>query len=160
LASLTSAVRSRLENRSDREDISSSIVHAQTLAHLCAPSPIDASLVDWMTQDRRTERVDVALQIRAVRAVALRRPDANLAADMLTMVERAGTQLSLAATVRLLDAIAIADQGGVLQAPGDVVSELTRAMCSRLESFVPDEHIGWLSVEGTSDITLGLTALL
>ncbi|HEX2382706.1 MAG TPA: hypothetical protein VHI95_08730 [Acidimicrobiales bacterium] len=159
LAPLRSQLRTRLTNPRDREDISSSIVHAQTLAHL-SPAQVDSALVDWMMEDRRTDRVDVALQIRAVRAVARRKPDATLASDMLTVIENADNTLSLAAVVRLLDALAIADQGGVLKAPGDVISRLTASICTRLERDEPDEEIGWLSVEGTSDVTLGLVALL
>jgi hypothetical protein len=159
LAGLVPELRGRLQDERHREDISSSIAHVQTLA-LLSRDPIEKGLVEWMGRDPRVQRSDVGLQYRAVAALALRRPDPEIVEDALRVLRDGGDDTSLAAVVRILDAIGILDQAGALNGEPRVLSELADRLCVQLEKHVPVPRVGWLSVEATADVTRALVALL
>jgi len=160
LKALKEAVRERLRDERHREDLSSSIAHVQSLAFLSGDTPVDHELLDWMAGDPRRERFDVGIQIRAVTALGLRRPDPGFADAALQALRDQAEPASLAPVVRVLDAVAVVDQAGMFEGDHDVVRELTELVCDLLEQQPPEPGVGWLSVEATADVTRGLIALL
>jgi len=159
LADLVPELRGRLRDERHREDLSSSIAHVQSLALLSHES-IEKELIEWMSRDPRVQRFDVGLQYRAVAALALGRPDDEMAEDALRFLRGGGDDSSLASDVRIFDAIGILDQAGVLDAKPQVLSELGDRLCAQLEKHPPVPGVGWLSVEATADVTRALVALL
>jgi hypothetical protein len=159
LVALVPALRERLCDERHREDLSSSIAHVQSLA-LLSPNPIEPELLEWMGRDPRVLRFDVGLQFRAITALALRRPDPGLAAEALRALREHGDDVSLAAVVRILDAIGILDQAGAIDCEPQILRELADRVCVQLERHPPVPDVGWLSVEATADVTRGLVAFL
>jgi hypothetical protein len=160
LDTLRSAVEERLRDARHREDLSSSLAHVQSLAFLSGGRTLDHDLVDWMLDDPRRKRFDVGLQIRAVRSLALREPDPTLASDAAAALEGDEGASSLAAVIRVLDAVATLDQAELFASPAAATCELTARFCDVLERARPEPGVGWLSVEATADATRGLVAIL
>jgi hypothetical protein len=158
LAPLVPELRKRLSNPQDREDLSSSIANVQSLAFICGDEPVPADLVDWMAEDERRKRADVNLQIEAVLAIATRRAAPDFARAAASALSRPG--LSLASVVRVMDAIAVMDQAGMLDCDADVTRQLTERTCALLEQNPCEPNLGWLSIEATADVTRGLVALM
>ncbi len=162
LAALRAPLRERLRIPEHREDLSSSIALAASL-FLLADGWLDRADVDWMAEDPRGTRFEVALQIRAVLALADRRPDSGfLTAAREGLTSHAPALASLAPVVRILDSLALLDQSGLL-GPGEPTDaeELSTLVCDLLEAHPPkDAAYGWLSVEATADLVRGLVVLL
>ena len=160
LSRLKPLLRSRLTTPTDREDLSSSIAHAQSLAFLCGTDPLPAELYAWMASDPRQSRFDVALQIRAVTALATRQPDAGFLAAAAGQLDKHADPGSLAPVIRILDAIAVLDQAGLLANDLTAVRDLARLACGYLARTAEESADGWLSVEATADAARGLVVLL
>ncbi|HLK00487.1 MAG TPA: hypothetical protein VKU39_11340, partial [Streptosporangiaceae bacterium] len=160
LARLRGPLRERLRAPVHREDLSSSIAHAQSLAALSG-KPLPEDVYDWMTADPRVARFDVGLQVRAVRALARREPDPAFIATTLAALRAEGT-IPVAPLVRVLDTLAVLDQAGLLAEEQEASCELAGLICGVLPS--PDGSSGqvgeWLSVEATADVARGLMVLL
>jgi hypothetical protein len=157
LSHLVPDLRKRLANPRHREDLSSSIAHAQTLAVLSQPHGVSRDAVAWMASDRRCERFDVSLQVGAVTTVALGQSDREFLKEL---GEGLDSDVSLAALVRALEALSLLDQAGHLTGDPDVFLDVTEKVCSHLERHTIQSGLGWLSVEATADIAQGLIALL
>jgi hypothetical protein len=160
LSRLVPELADRLRDPRHREDLSSSLAHLQSLAFLTAPASLDPGLYEWLGGSRRRDRYDVGLQIRAVTALATRRVDGEFGAAVLSALRTHQVESSLAAVVRVLDAVAVLDQAGLLALDGAQAGELIALSCRLLVRHPPDPGVGWLSVEGTADVTRGLVALL
>jgi hypothetical protein len=164
LARLKPLLRHRLTTQADREDLSSSIAHAQSLAFLSGQTQPGQTLPDelyaWMPDDPRHGRFDVGLQIRAVAALATRRPDAGFLAAAAEALERQADLGSIAPVIRILDTVAVLDQAGLLPADAPAVPDLARLACEYLEEQGDEPDDGWLSVEATADVARGLVVLL
>jgi hypothetical protein len=162
LARLKPQLRQRLTTPTDREDLSSSIAHAQSLAFLSGAEQLPARLYAWMADDPRRARFDVGLQIRAVTALATRQPDTGfLAAAAAALAQQDGAG-SIAPVIRILDTVAVLDQAGLL--PGEAgaadVAGLARLACERLDRQAGQAADGWLSTEATADAARGMVVLL
>jgi hypothetical protein len=150
----------RLRNPHHREDLSSSLAHLQSLAFLTAPAKLHPDVYEWACGSPRRERYDVGLQIRAVTALATRQADPNFGVAAGAELRSHQDDSSLAAVIRVLDAVAVLDQAGLLQVDAAQTAELVDLSCAVLERHPPNQGAGWLSVEGTADATRGLVALL
>jgi hypothetical protein len=160
LSRLKPMLRSRLISPMDREDLSSSIAHAQSMAFLCGAGPLAGELYAWMSGDPRQSRFDVALQIRAVTALATRRPDAGFLAAAAEALGKQADLGSIAPVIRILDTIAVLDQAALLADDAAAVRELARLACGYLDVSADESADGWLSVEATADAARGLAVLL
>lgn len=160
LAHLAPEIRRRLRDNRHREDLSSSIALAQSLALLSSGRAVAAGDVEWMAQDPRHERFDVALQIAAVTALALRQPAPSFGSDSVGALRQHQDQASLAAVARVLDAIGTLSEAGRLDLGAETARELTILICEQLEKHACTPRIGWLSVEATADVVRGLVPLL
>jgi hypothetical protein len=160
LDQLVPELAGRLRDSRHREDLSSSLAHLQSLAFLSAPARLDPGLYRWVGGSRRRDRYDVGLQIRAVTVLATRRVDRDFGPAVLSALRAHQDESSLAAVVRVLDAVAVLDQADLLALDGAQAGELIDLSCTLLERHPPDAGVGWLSVEGTADVTRGLVALL
>jgi hypothetical protein len=160
LGRLKAMLRSRLTSPTDREDLSSSIAHAQSMAFLCGPGPLANELYAWMSGDPRQSRFDVALQIRAVTALATRRPDTGFLAAAAEALGKQANVGSIAPVIRILDTIAVLDQAALLADDAVAVRELARLACGYLDVSADESADGWLSVEATADAARGLAVLL
>jgi hypothetical protein len=158
LAYLVPEVRRRLRDNRHREDLSSSIALAQSLALLSSGRAVAAGYVEWMLQDPRHERFDVALQIAAVTSLARRQPAPTFGSEAVGALRQ--HQVSLAAVARVLDAIGILSEAGHLDLEAEITRELTLLICEQLEQNACTPRIGWLSVEATADVVRGLVPLL
>jgi hypothetical protein len=159
LAWLVGGLRERLSDDRHREDLSSSIALLQTLAFL-SERAVDRKLYAWMDGDPRRSRFDVGLQIRAATALARRQPDPGFADAALDALRVRPNTASFAAVVRILDALAVLDQAGLLVAEPGTVADLTAQLCGLLEDEPAEPGVGWLSVEATADICRGMVAVL
>jgi len=160
LGILKPLLRERLTDATHREDLSSSIAHAQSLAFLSGAEPLSARLYAWMSRDPRRRRFDVALQIRAVTALATRKTDQGfLAAAAAALAEQADLG-SIAPVIRILDAIAVLDQAGLLADDSAAVRDLAELVCGYLDGLADESADAWLSVEATADAARGLVVLL
>jgi hypothetical protein len=157
LQHLVPDLRKRLADRRHREDLSSSIAHAQSLVVLSKPQRIQRETLAWMESDPRCARFDVSLQVAALTAVALQQPDHGFLKELS---EGLDAEVSLGALVRALDALSLLDQAGGLESDPEVLLDVTEKICSRLESHPVQSDIGWLSVEATAEVAQGLVALL
>jgi hypothetical protein len=160
LASLEPDLVERLRDPRHREDLSSSLAHLQSLAFLTAPAKLHPEVYEWVCGSRRRERYDVGLQIRAVTALATRRADPDFGVAAAAELRSHQDDSSLPAVIRVLDAVAVLDQAGLLRVDPAQAAELVDLSCAILERHPPDQGAGWLSVEGTADATRGLVALL
>ena len=116
-----------------------SIAHVQSLTVLCGDEPLSLDLIGWLSQDPRYRRPDVALQIQAVTAAATREAVPGFARSSVDALEELGKEEgSLAGAVRVLDAVAILDQAGMLQLDAPVAATLTGLTCDLLE-----RQLGW-----------------
>jgi hypothetical protein len=159
LQRLARPLRDRLRDASHREDLSSSIAHAQSLAFLSGDQPLDIQL-GWMSGDPRQHRYDVGLQIRAVHALASRNPDPGFVASAAQGLRDNPDLVSVASVIRVLDAIAVLDQARLLGDEPGAARDLTELVCGFLERLAGESGAGWLSVEATADVARGLIALL
>ena len=147
--------RERLAIAKHREDLSSSIALAETLLYLLPDPAEGVDDIAWLAEEGAKRSGDLALQVRAVLAFAARQaPDGFLGAAVETFTATG----SLAAVVRILDAVALLNEAGLLA--DDDAEELARRARVRLLDRTPEtrEH-GWMSVEATSALTRGLVAL-
>lgn len=160
LSRLKPMLRSRLTSPTDREDLSSSIAHAQSLAFLCGAGPLATELYAWMSGDPRQRRFDVALQIRAVTALATRQPDTGFLAAAAEELGKQADLGSIAPVIRILDAIAVLDQAALLGDDAAAVRDMARLACGYLDGSADESAGGWLSVEATADAARGLAVLL
>lgn len=159
LEQLDVLIGERLLDERHREDLGSSIALAQTLAYLRAPESVPAELVDWMETASRGRPFPVELHVRAVLAVARRVPDPTFVSDATAAMAAASAGLASAASVvRLLEAVAVLDQAKLLEAAEAEAAALGAMACEALDRFEVPER-GWISVEATAHITLGLAAL-
>jgi len=160
LAPLRDAIRRRLRNRRHREDLSSSLALAETLAYLEGPTT-NHTLVDWMSGVPRASEFDVALQIRAMRAFRERREDVKfLGLALKGITDQRANLRSLGPVARVLDAVAFLDQDGLLGDDGSIDVEHVGHLCNVLEAHVPEPEVGWVSVEATADIIRGLLSII
>lgn len=160
LAPLEPDLVERLRDPRHREDLSSSLAHLQSLAFLTAPDKLHPDAYEWVSGSRRRERYDVGLQIRAVTTLATRQLEPDFGVAATTELRSHQDDSSLAAVIRVLDAVAVLDQAGLLAVDPAQAAELADLSCAILERHPPDPDAGWLSVEGTADATRGLVALL
>lgn len=151
-------VTQRLRQEIHRQDLGSSIALAEVIAHLDAPDAVDEELVAWMESESTHRPFDVALQIRAVLALARRQPDLNfLAAASEAFATRDSEPHSAAPVARALEAVAILDQADLLGDESAV--RAAEQFCSALTELDVTAGGGWLSVEATASIVRGLVAL-
>jgi hypothetical protein len=162
LRRLRKEVRERLLEPRHQEDLGSSIAHAETLAHLMAPDPVDEDAVSWLEGEAQRRPFDVRLQIQAV--LALGRSTRNPtfvadAAEALAQKNGSAGDASIAPVVRVLGSLAVLHEAGLLEEDAKSAAKLARLACEALGSapFVPGR--GWLSVEATAELTRGLVAL-
>jgi hypothetical protein len=162
LGDLKHKVRERLRSNLHREDLSSSIALAQTLAYLEAPARVNPALALWMQDQPRTQQqFDVGLQVRAVIALGQREPDPRFLSSASQGLRQAAPKLtSLAPVIRVLDALAVLHQARLLGNDPASARDLAEMVCSLLDRFRAESEIGWVSVEATADVTRGLIALL
>lgn len=160
LARLKPQLRHRLTTPTDREDLSSSIAHAQSLAFLSGAEQLPAQLHAWMPDDPRQARFDVGLQIRAVTALATRQPDAGFLAAAAAALDQQDGLGSIAPVIRILDTVAVLDQAGLLAGDAPAVRDLARLACEQLDRQAGQTADGWLSTEATADVARGLVVLL
>lgn len=160
LARLRGPLRDRLRAPVHREDLSSSIAHAQSLAALSG-KPLPGDVWEWMAADPRVARFDVALQVRAVRAIARQEPDPAFIAATLAALRAEGA-VPVAPLVRVLDTLAVLDQAGLLADEEEAACELASLVCDVLprQDGSSGQTSEWLSVEATADVARGLMVLL
>lgn len=165
LARLSGPLQTRLRTPVDREDLSSSIAHAQSLAAITGKE-LPADVYEWMAADPRAVRFDVGLQVRAVRALARHEPDPTFIAATLAAVCAEGT-IPFAPLVRVLDTLAVLDQARLLADEQAAACQLAGLCCDilpPLDSSPGHPSAGpageWLSVEATADVARGLMVLL
>jgi len=160
LARLRGPLSARLRAPVDREDLSSSIAHAQSLAAL-SDKPLPEDVYEWMAADPRAARLDVGLQIRAVRALARREPAPAFIAATLAAL-RAEQAIPIAPLIRVLDTLAVLDQAGLLADEPEATGELAGLVCDAMPSAggSSGQLNEWLSVEATADVARGLLVLL
>jgi hypothetical protein len=156
LDELAPEIRRRLGDPNHREDLSSSIALAETLAYVLEDPGLGAADAQWLADEAARRPVDLAVQIRAVLALADGTPPEDLLTDA---VEALAGATSLAPVVRVLDSIAILDQAGLLVGDAEDATRVAELACDFLDGspVLPDR--GWLSVEGTGQLTRGLVAL-
>lgn len=161
LAHLAPGIRQRLTEPQHRADLSSSIALGEVLSHL-TPGPRDnPEYFAWMHATPLQDGFDVALQIRALTSLWQRRPDSGfVAAAAAHLRERASQLRSIAPVVRIMDAVAMLDQDGLLVADPPAAEALGDTVCDILEQLQGDSRFGWMSVEATADITRGMVTLL
>ena len=157
LADLVPVIRrERLAVAKHREDLSSSIALAETLSYLLTDPTEGAGDVAWLAEEGATRGGDLALQIRAVLALAARTaPIGFLAAA----VEAFAAARSLAAVVRILDAVAVLDEAGLLPDDAGSATRLAELSCDFLDRAPATREHGWMSVEATGELTRGLVSL-
>lgn len=158
LVHLVPELRRRLRDNRHREDLSSSIALAQSLALLTSGRAVAVGYVEWMVHDPRHERLDVALQIAAVTSLARRLPAPAFGSEAVQALRQ--HEVSLASAARVLDAIGILSEAGRLDLEAETTRELTLLICEHLEQNACTPRIGWLSVEATADVVRGLVPLL
>ena len=159
LADLAPVIRrDRLAVPKHREDLSSSIALAETLSYLL-PDPAEGTAdgaVGWLADEGAARGGELALQIRAVLALAARAaPDGFLSAA----VDAFAAAGSLAAVVRILDAVAVLDETGLLPEDDAGATRLAELACDFLDRTPATREHGWMSVEATGELTRGLVAL-
>lgn len=162
LRRLRGEVRERLLEPRHQEDLGSSIAHAETLAHLMAPAPVDESAVSWLEQEAQRRPFDVRLQIRAVLALGRSTRDPTFVADAaaaLAQEDGLAGEASIAPVVRVLGALAVLHEAGLLEDDAKSAAKLARLACDALGSAPFVRGRGWLSVEATAELTRGLVAL-
>lgn len=158
LKDLQPLIRDRLMDERHREDLGSSIALAQTLALLLDPEPVPGQLVEWMDTAARGRPFPVELHVRALRSVCARTDDPGLVADVVTALAQVTGMASAAPVVRVLEAVALLDQAGLLRATEAEAATLGSLVCDVLDRFEVPER-AWISVEATAHATLGLVAL-
>lgn len=100
------------------------------------------------------------MQIRALLAFALRAPDPSYLRDTVKPLEKhLRDGASIAPVVRVLAAIALLDQGELLGADGADADWIAGLVAQRLHDAPRLASGGWISVEATAELTLGLIAL-
>jgi ethanolamine utilization microcompartment shell protein EutS len=159
LSRLRPLLRQRLTDPIHREDLSSSIAHVQSLAFLSARR-LHPSLYTWMASDPRRSRFDVGLQIRAVTALATRQPDQDFQSAAARALRDQSDLASVAPVIRVLDAMAVLDQAGLLGDEPAATRDLAELIGGALTEFAEATSDGWLSVEATADAARGLVVLL
>jgi hypothetical protein len=163
LANLGLELRRRLVAPNHREDLGSSIALAHSLA-LIEPNsaPVPGNFIDWMGVDLDLRPFDVRLQITAVLALARREPaDGFIAAAIRECESNRDRMASPAPLVRILDAISALDHREllVIDDAGKDAARLGDLCAAKLVEFEQLPSGGWMSVEATAEITLGLMAL-
>jgi hypothetical protein len=155
-------IQKRLLDESHREDIASSVALAETLAYLEAPNRIDSVYIDWMAERAPHRGFDIGLLIRAVVALGrMERAEGFLHEAALALESRAKEMGSLVPVVRILDAIAILNQGELLEEDAESAIRIAVVACTLLDDprFRAQPDRGWVSVEATASVTRGLIAL-
>lgn len=159
---LHTEIRKRLGQSQHREDFGSSIALVQTLSLLAGP--LDAELTDWIGPEGSLREFDVVLQVEATLAHAARRVVPGYLKRVAEELDSKRDRWeSLGPIVRVLDALALLGYSGLLPDPeaqsandavvvGDVVSDA-------LDRFQATPSRGWMSVDATADVVLGLVAL-
>ena len=141
------------------EDLASSIALATTLCQLDDGADHDPDLVSWMLERVPGGEFDVALQVRAVGSLWRGDPDRDFAGEVLTWLRR-DADVSLAAMIRVLTAAAVLDGAGLFVCGPEAAEELGRLVADRLDRSPPRDGAGWISTEGTADVTLGIACLV
>jgi hypothetical protein len=153
---LADDLRRRLADPDHQEDLGSSIALAETLARVVAEPGKAAPHVAWLADEAEHRPADVALQIRAVLALADGRTEPDFLRDALAALEEAG---SLAPVVRVLDAVSVLDGAGLLPEDTEHATRLGAVACRCLGGSRATPERGWASVEATAHVTRGLVAL-
>jgi hypothetical protein len=158
---LSDDILARLGSPFHRLDLSSSIALAQAYGLLEEPRRMDATAIRWMRDVPRAARFDVALPIRAVGLLWEQETDPGFLAAAAGELAAHETELvSLVPLLRVLDAVTLLDESGLLAAEPAAAQDLLDLTCRLLERFPADPDVGWLSTETTADVTRGLIALL
>lgn len=159
LRPLTEDVRKRLAASGHREDFSSSIALAETLA-LLRPQQNIKSDIAWLIEEGGRRAPEVALQVRSVLALIEGRRVDDFLHDAADAVGTSANQdPSLATLVRVLEAVARLDQQHLLGDEPQDAARLAELACEQLAASPWTADRGWLSVEATAHLTRGLVAL-
>jgi hypothetical protein len=158
LTALPTQVADHLTAPQHREDFGSSLALAQTLAFLQVRQPADPSLVDWMESEGSSREFDIALQTSATLAFARRLGDCPLLSKAMEAI-RDGPRPLLPPLIRIMDAIALLHQAGLLARDTDSAASLASMVCDVLDTVEAPPQRGWISVEATADLTRGMVAL-
>lgn len=161
VGSLRGEICTRLGTPRHQDDVGSSVALAQTAAFLACDSPPDPQLVRWLADRHDTQGTDMRIQVRAVFALWSGTPDPDLLCDAARLTATWGTDLSSPAPlVRVLDALAVLSQRGLLENDPVPATRLAATVCEVLDAHPAEPAVGWVSVEATADIVRGLVALL
>lgn len=160
LGALGEELERRLCDPIHQEDLGSSIALAQCLAFVYTQDePVPATAIDWLEREVPLRPFDVALQIRAAITLGRRRLDTTFLADVRAQLEAQGdAELSMATIVRVLEAIAVLDQAGLLAVDDDATA-VALVAADRLDVAPQLRFGGWSSTEATASVVLGLVAL-
>ena len=160
LAHLVPGIRSRLSQDEHRQDLNSSIALGEVLCHLVPPPRRERDYFAWMAGPSEP-RSDVLLQIHALRSLWRGEIDPHILPMAVAILrDRASGSGSLAPVARILDALAMLDQGRLLSGDAVVAEELAELVCTALDEAVVSTGSGWMSVATTADITRGVCALM
>jgi hypothetical protein len=160
LLPLTDDVRKRLAASGHREDFSSSIALAETLALLRPPQKKIESDIAWLIDEGGRRAPEVALQVRSLVALIEGRNLDDFLHDAADAVGAAAKEDPSPATlVRILEAIARLGQRGLLGDEPEEAARLAELACKQLHASPWTADRGWLSVEATAHATRGLVAL-
>jgi hypothetical protein len=159
LTALPAQVADHLTAPQHREDFGSSLALAQTLAFLQVRQSADPSLVDWMASEGSSREFDVDLQTCATLAFVRRRGDCPLLSKAIEAIPDGPPPLLLPPLIRILDAIALLHQAGLLARDTDSAASLASMVCDVLDAVEAPRQRGWISVEATADLTRGMVTL-
>jgi hypothetical protein len=161
LDGLAEEIFRRLATPRHQEDLSSSIALAQTVAVLGAAAESKLELVDAMLARPMAQQFDVRLQIAAVRLGWTHKVDPGYPqAALAALVEAAPNLNRVAPVVRVLDAIALLHELGLLAGDPACILELGEQIADQLERFPPQPGVGWTSSEATADVVRGVLSIL
>jgi hypothetical protein len=159
LLPLTDDVRKRLAASGHREDFSSSIALAETLALLRPKKKIESD-VAWLIDEGGRRAPEVALQVRSLLALIEGRRADDFLHDAANAVAASTKQdSSPALLIRVLEAVARLDEQGLLGDEPEESTRLAELACEQLDASPWTADRGWLSVEATAHATRGLVAL-
>jgi hypothetical protein len=161
---LAHPIKRRLRQEDHRDDLSSSLALGEILCHLVPEPRQHASLFSWMDRRGSSAGQDVRLQIRALRSRWLGRPDPGFLQEACRLLEDRsspdGPPPSFAPVVRVMDALTMLDDAGLLRADHASIEAFAESLDAELRQRPPEPDVGWISVEATADITRGLVALI
>ncbi len=157
---LVGQISERLSIQYHRDDFSSSLALVQAYAFMAAPERVPPESCEWLAADCLGRDFDIVIQAEATLAVARRSAATSLLAKSAADLDaNLAAMRSAAPLIRILDAIAIVRQAGLLPVKDEAAATLADVVCMLLVKFPADPGGGWISVEATSDLVRGLVAL-